>query len=141
MLSTHCAQSMGSFVCIFILVWWIWASQVAYNARFKKFNWAHRIFLFFHLLIFCAIAAFTHSFDIGNGIADDSQTQRRSKLLAQQLPSNINTDWLADVADRVPRLNVRGISMTMVLSRVLLLVQYSYGPFLISSPPLPCTHH
>jgi len=121
-------RSIASFLCIFVLVWWVWASHVAYNARFREFNWPHRVFLFFQLLVFCAFAAFTTSFDIGEGIVNDSATAALLKdLRFDQGWTNSTIAAKAFQENRLPILNDRGISMTMAFSRVLLLVQYLYA--------------
>ncbi|TCD69104.1 hypothetical protein EIP91_008746 [Steccherinum ochraceum] len=122
------ARSLASFLCVFVLVWWIWASQVAYNARFRKFNWPHRVFLFFQLLVFCAFAAFTNNFDIENGIVDDSSTaQELSQLRQDEGYSNSVISAAAFTENRTPVLNIRGLSMTMAFSRILLLAEYLYA--------------
>ncbi|TCD69115.1 hypothetical protein EIP91_008757 [Steccherinum ochraceum] len=122
------ARSLASFLCIFFQVWWVWASHVAYNARFREYDWPHRVFLFFQLLVFCAFAAFTNNFDIENGIVDDATTQQKLAMLrADQGWSNSTIMAQAFTEDRAPVLNIRGLSMTMAFSRVLLLAQYLYA--------------
>ena len=119
-------------MCIFVLVWWVWASHVAYNARFREFNWAHRFFLWFQLLIFCSFAAFSTNFNIENGIVNDSSTvQLLSDLLLQQGWTWTAIQAAAFQENRLPTINNRGLSMTMALSRLLLLVQYLYCAFVV----------
>lgn len=107
------------------MVWWVWASQVAYNVRFRQSDWFHRLFVFLQFLVFCALAAFTNNFDITNGIANDNVMQK--KLIQLQLA---DFDTSQDIAaanyrgNRLPTLNARGISIVMALSRVVLLLQY-----------------
>ncbi|KAH8078062.1 hypothetical protein BXZ70DRAFT_690236 [Cristinia sonorae] len=121
-------QSLVSFLCIFVLVWWVWASHVIYNARFREYNWPNRVFLFLQLLVFCAFAAFTSGFNIENGIADDSADQRiLDGLRLDQGWDNSTIIAQAAREDRIPVLNERGISMVMATSRLLVLVQYLYA--------------
>ncbi|KAL5506911.1 hypothetical protein ACEPAH_6367 [Sanghuangporus vaninii] len=119
------ASSIASYLSFFALVWWVWASQVAYNVRFRQSDWLHRIFAFFQLVVFCALAAFTNNFDVTNGIVDDSDEEK--KLTDIQMADFYSAQDVA-VANfrnnRLPTLNARGISLTMAFSRLLLLVQY-----------------
>ena len=113
-------------------MWWVWASQVAYNTRFRQADWLHRMFIFFQVFVFCALAAFTDNFNITNGIVDDSKEQRRiSQLETSAMGGREFAEPLLDVQNfrdgMLPTLNVRGISVTMACSRLLLLVQYSTG--------------
>ncbi|TCD65038.1 hypothetical protein EIP91_003317 [Steccherinum ochraceum] len=122
------SRSMASFLSLFLLVWWIWASHVAYNARFREYNWPNRVFLFFQLLVFCAFAAFTNNFDIENGIVDNSAQEAQLDALRQaQNWDNSTIQSKAFTEDRGPTLNIRGISMVMAFSRILMLVQYFYA--------------
>ena len=110
------------------MVWWVWASQVAYNVRFRQSDWFHRLFVFLQFLVFCALAAFTNNFDITNGIANNNAAQK--KLVEMQLA---DFDTMQDIAasdyreNRLPTLNARGISIVMALSRIVLLSQYLMG--------------
>lgn len=106
-------------------MWWVWASQVAYNVRFRQSDWLHRLFVFLQLLIFCALAAFTNNFDITNGISNNSKQQ--NQMLEMQLEDFYTQQDIA-VGNyrngRLPTLNARGISITMALSRMILLAEY-----------------
>jgi hypothetical protein len=117
-----------SYLCFFILVWWIWASQVCYNLRYRQADWLHRCWIFLQLIVFSSLAAFTRDFDITNGIAADKTESAADKLL---LDSGVR-DQAGLVAkkfrnNRLPKLNSRGVSVTMAFSRLLLLVQYAIG--------------
>ncbi|KAL5484798.1 hypothetical protein ACEPAI_7440 [Sanghuangporus weigelae] len=119
------ASSIASYLSFFALVWWVWASQVAYNVRFRQSDWLHRIFAFFQLVVFCALAAFTNNFDVTNGIVDDSNEAK--KLADIQMADFYSAQDVAAANfrnNRLPTLNARGISLTMAFSRLLLLVQY-----------------
>lgn len=123
---TYGFKSVASYLSFFALVWWVWASQVCYNVRFRQSDWLHRVFVFLQLLVFCALAAFTNNFDITNGIANDAKEQ--NQMLQLQL-SDYYTQ--ADIAvanyrnGRLPTLNARGISITMAFSRLILFAQYA----------------
>ncbi|THU87391.1 hypothetical protein K435DRAFT_867353 [Dendrothele bispora CBS 962.96] len=123
------AANVASYLSFFALVWWVWASQVAYNVRFRQSDWLHRLFIFFQVLVFCALAAFTNNFDITNGISDNSSAEKQgSDLQSVALGDQGLVRPFLDVQSyrdkRLPTLNVRGISMTMTFSRLLLLSQY-----------------
>ena len=109
-------------------MWWVWASQVAYNVRFRQSDWLHRLFVFLQLLVFCALAAFTNNFDITNGIVNDNKEQQLLQKVQLMDFSTMNEIAVANWrANRLPAMNARGISMTMAFSRLLLLVQYTLG--------------
>ena len=109
-------------------MWWIWASQVAYNVRFRQSDWLHRFFVFLQLLVFCTLAAFTKGFDVTNGVIDNVQEQNiLTQLKFQDFLSQIDIEVQNYRNDRIPTLNARGISMTIALSRVVLLAQYVIG--------------
>ena len=111
----------------FILVWWIWASRVAYDVRFAKADWVHRIFLLLQFVIFCALAAFTKDFDIGYNVATDEDQDTTTQI--QRLQNYTNAELNAEQfrLDRMPLLNAKGTSIVMMLSRLLLLLQYVVG--------------
>ena len=117
-----------SYLCFFILVWWIWASQVCYNLRYRQADWLHRGWVFLQLIIFSSLAAFTRDFDITNGIATNKNESTADQLLLDLGVSNEAGLVAKKFRDnRLPRLNARGVSITMAFSRLLLLVQYAIG--------------
>ncbi|THU82856.1 hypothetical protein K435DRAFT_440026 [Dendrothele bispora CBS 962.96] len=123
------AANVTSYLSFFALVWWVWASQVAYNVRFRQSDWLHRLFIFFQVFVFCALAAFTNSFDVTNGISDNSSEDKQvSNLETIAIGDQDISRPFLDVQnyrdERLPTLNMRGISMTMAFSRMLLLSQY-----------------
>lgn len=117
-------RALLSYLSFFILVWWIWTSQVAYNLRFRQSDWLHRIYVFLQLAIFSALAAFTRNFDITAGLLDDDDLPATTQLLLQLGDDENNLQAFQFRDNRLPKLNARGIAMTMALSRLLLLVQY-----------------
>ncbi|KAI5116749.1 hypothetical protein M0805_001607 [Coniferiporia weirii] len=123
-------SSVASYLSFFAMVWWVWASQVAYNVRFRQSDWLHRIFVFLQLLIFCALAAFTNNFDVTNGILNN--TQQQNLLTELQLADFSSQQDIAAANfrnNRLPTLNARGISLTMAFSRLVLLAQYALTVF------------
>lgn len=124
---------MASYLSFFALVWWVWASQVAYNVRFRQSDWLHRLFVFLQLLVFCALAAFTNNFDVTNGISNNVKEQDQMQQL--QLEDFYSQQDIA-VSNyrngRLPTLNARGISITMALSRTILLAQYLLSAYTIN---------
>jgi len=117
-------QALLSYLSFFILVWWIWASQVAYNLRFRQSDWLHRFYVFLQLVLFSALAAFTRDFDITAGFMGDDD-QGLNQLLSELGDDENTFKAIQFREDRLPRLNARGVAMTMALSRLLLLVQYA----------------
>jgi low temperature requirement protein LtrA len=116
-------DSALSYVCYFAFVWWIWVSQVAYNMRFRQADWLHRIWVFAQLAIFSALAAFTRDFDITVGLITNHDEALTDQLLAQL--KNRNQIAAFDLrGERLPRLNAKGLSMVMAVSRLVLLLQY-----------------
>ncbi|KZT33436.1 hypothetical protein SISSUDRAFT_1132557 [Sistotremastrum suecicum HHB10207 ss-3] len=97
-----------SYIFFFFLVWWIWASQVLYNARFRHRDILHCIYAFLTFVVYGALASFTATqIEETLGLLDDGTNQ------AEMARSN-----------RLPSLNSRGISLVMGFSRILLLSQY-----------------
>lgn len=113
-----------SYVCYFFFVWWIWASQVAYNMRFRQADWLHRIWTFAQLVVFSALAAFTKDFDITDGLMDDPDQAKANDLFSQVGSDKSALAAFAFRNERLPRLNAKGISVVLAISRVVLLVQY-----------------
>ncbi|KAF7983410.1 hypothetical protein HWV62_22441 [Athelia sp. TMB] len=113
-----------SYICFFTFVWWIWISQVAYNMRFRQADWLHRLWVLLQLLVFSALCAFTADFDITFGLSNDPTEALRQQLMIQLGNGNgrLAAETFRD--NRLPRVNARGISMVLALSRLLLLVQY-----------------
>ena len=120
-------QACLSYVSFFALVWWIWASRVAYDVRFTKGDWIHRIFLFLQFIIFCALAAFTKDFDIGYDLMKDQEEEIVLTMQKYQNYSKAEIGAAQYRLDRLPILNAKGVSLVLMLSRILLLLQYTLG--------------
>ncbi|TCD65037.1 hypothetical protein EIP91_003316 [Steccherinum ochraceum] len=135
--------SLFSFVSVFFLIWWVWASQVLYHARFREKDWIHVILYFVcQLAIFMSFTAFTSNFDVEDGIAMESTDDTLDGLRHAQgwTPFAVLAQHVRDM--RIPVRSMRGISMTMALSRVMILIEYLcairrllYDPnFVINNP-------
>lgn len=103
----------------FALVWWIWASQVAYNVRFRQADVLHRVYVVLQLLVFAALAAFTDNFDITQ-LTQSTPSPSLVTTKAESLAAQHRSLGIATA-------HTRGISMVMALSRLLLLIQYGVG--------------
>ncbi|KZP30533.1 hypothetical protein FIBSPDRAFT_926382 [Athelia psychrophila] len=114
-----------SYICFFTFVWWIWVAQVAYNMRFRQADWLHRLWVLCQLIVFSALCAFTSDFDITFGLTGSDPTEALREQLMVEL-GNDNGRLAAQTFrnERLPRVNARGISMVLALSRLLLLAQY-----------------
>jgi len=118
------------YLCFWGLTWWVWASTVAYNVRFRQADWIHRLAAIFQLAVFGALAAFTQNFDITNGLSNgNNPDQERTNQMRLQMGAATQDGIEAQEYQqgRLPGLNFRGIAMTMAWSRVLLLSQYIVG--------------
>jgi hypothetical protein len=109
---------------------------VAYNIRFRQADWFHRWAAILQLAVFAALATFTSSFDITSGLsnADDPDQDRANQIqieLGAATPEGIQAQQYQQ--SRLPRLNFRGIAMTMAISRCILMLQYIIGKTFIPS--------
>jgi len=115
------------YFCFWALTWWVWASEVAFNVRFRQADAINRIAVVLQLAIFGALSAFTTDFDITAGIGNGSTREQQE---AAQIQVQLNYSSVQGVqahqfqTDRLPVLNFRGVSMVMGLSRLLLMTQY-----------------
>ncbi|KAF7976379.1 hypothetical protein HWV62_6951 [Athelia sp. TMB] len=80
--------------------------------------------VFVQLIVFSAMAAFTDAFDITNGIASDPTQGQINNLLSYGGFNKGDVSAQMFRNNRLPVLNARGISMSMGLSRMVLLIQY-----------------
>ena len=109
------------------MVWWVWASQVAYNVRFRQSDWMHRLFVFLQLFTFCAFAAFTNNFNIFSGLRQDTIDEGFNLKFQEEDDPSGEINELLRISTRLPTLNARGVSIIMAFSRLVLLVQYANG--------------
>jgi hypothetical protein len=122
------------------LTWWIWASQVLYNVRYRQGDWLHHLFIILQLLIFCSLAAFAGGFDIGQGIVPDDTAETSLESMFASSSTSFISGTLTTENERsnfLSRVNSTGISTVMALSRIVLIVQYARG----ASSPLSAHVH
>ena len=129
MMNLIIAQSALSYMCFLGLAFWVWASQVLYDIRFRQKDWLHLFFALLQLLTFCALAGFAGGFDIGQGIRPDKDTGIIQQLQEpdefQYIDQNPNAENLR--SQFIARVNGIGIAAVMAFSRVVLLIQYIRG--------------
>ncbi|KAG8686377.1 hypothetical protein FRC11_009030 [Ceratobasidium sp. 423] len=107
-----------SYVAFFITAWWLWVSQVSYNIDFYTDDWFHLLFVFLQLLIFGALAATTHGYDVTNYIRHSpGSLELESYDIMTSSPDGYAAEHLA-------KLSLRGITFVVALSRILLLIQH-----------------
>jgi hypothetical protein len=92
--------------------------------RFRQSDWCHRIWVFGQLIVFCLLAAFTKDFDITSGLFDNPDEVKTDQLLTAQ---GWDLTSIKFRGNRLPRLNAKGVTVAMGVSRVLLLLQYGVG--------------
>ncbi|KAH8103920.1 hypothetical protein BXZ70DRAFT_1051907 [Cristinia sonorae] len=123
------AHALFSFIGVFVLIWWAWAGQVLYHARFREGDWLHIILYFIcQLAVFMAFTVFTGNFDIEEGLATTTKSDSIEDAL-EGARSNQGWTPISDMSqrlhdERVSVRSMRGIAMTMALSRVMILVEY-----------------
>jgi len=61
-LATHVSwDGLGSFILLFLPVWWVWISGTIYNDRFETGDVSYRLFVFVQIVIVAAMAVFAHA--------------------------------------------------------------------------------
>ncbi|KZT53659.1 hypothetical protein CALCODRAFT_44505 [Calocera cornea HHB12733] len=100
--------SIIAYFSYFIIIWWVWASQVVYDCRFQGNDWMHRLFKFLELGAFTYIGVFAEQFDPTN-IVPPSSTDTFDEIIQYQSAQA----W-------------KGAAIAYTLSRVLLALQYLY---------------
>ena len=117
-----------SYICFLALTWWIWASQVLYNVRFRQRDWLHHGFVILQLLTLCALAAFSGGFDISQGIVSDTEPADMPSLASNTQFFISGSSAIVDARSNfLSRVNSTGISCVLLCSRVLILLQYCRG--------------
>ncbi|KAF8882723.1 hypothetical protein BD779DRAFT_913589 [Infundibulicybe gibba] len=120
-------NAASSFMAYFVLVWWIWASQVAYNTRFRTRDWVHRFFSGAQFVVFCAMATFSN-FSIGV-ISRESPgylVYPSVGPIDYNLSNNTGERFYAfdERQWTLPLINGIGVAVTMGCSRIFLCIQY-----------------
>ncbi|KAF8598972.1 hypothetical protein BDV93DRAFT_560873 [Ceratobasidium sp. AG-I] len=108
-----------SYTGFFIIVWWMWVSQLQYSLHYYTNDWFHLGSIFIQLVIFGMLASTTHSFDVTNYIL-------HSPGMVYLDP--MRTDDIYDPdrysAQRTASLSMKVIAISLAISRVILLIQY-----------------
>lgn len=92
--------------------------------RFRQADWLHRIWVFAQLIVFCLLAAFTKDFDVTSGLLNNPDEAAADQILTKQGFDLTGTKFRGS---RLPRLNAKGVTVAMGVSRLLLLLQYTIG--------------
>ena len=89
--------------------------------------------------MFCALAAFTNQFDVTAGIRTDKDKPLITTLSFSEGLNAADIQAESSREDRLVRLNAKGLSVTVALSRLLLLIEYLLSEhrlvFVSSLPP------
>jgi hypothetical protein len=123
-------QDILDYFLFWVLTWWVWASTVAYNVRFRQADWFHIIAAILQLFVFGALAAFTRDFNIftGLGFKEGPEWIRADQIQIDLGAASKEGLMVEDLQeDPLSVLNFRGIAMTMACSRILLMAQYTIG--------------
>ncbi|MBA3943188.1 MAG: low temperature requirement protein A [Herpetosiphonaceae bacterium] len=59
---------IGSYIVLFVPVWWVWIGGTIYNDRFETYDISYRFFVFLQMLPVAAMAIFVH-----DGLATNSR--------------------------------------------------------------------
>jgi hypothetical protein len=105
-------------------------SQVAYNMKFRQADWLHRIWVFAQLIVFSGLAAFTKDFNITHALWINPEEVLTDRLLSQS-GDRIQLAALDIRVERLPRLNAKGLAIVIGASRLVLLLQYAIGVYLV----------
>ncbi|KAH7338463.1 hypothetical protein B0J17DRAFT_424007 [Rhizoctonia solani] len=123
----------ASYTAFFVVVWWLWASQVLYGANFYTNDWFHFAAIFLQLGIFGLLAATTRGFDVTTYI-----------LQSPGLPGILDPKPMSEITDpdrwnseMTAWVSLRVIAFSIAMSRVILLIQYgrvlAYAHFTVRS--------
>ncbi|KAF8601824.1 hypothetical protein BDV93DRAFT_607936 [Ceratobasidium sp. AG-I] len=108
-----------SYIAFFVVVWWMWASQVLYAFHFYTNDWFHLLSIFLQLIIFGMLAATTRGFDVTNYILHSPGI---TDLVPMEKSQILDPDRYA--AESLAQLSIEIIALSIAISRVLLLAQY-----------------
>ncbi|KAG9080384.1 hypothetical protein FRC06_006649, partial [Ceratobasidium sp. 370] len=109
----------ASYSVFFMVVWWMWTSQVLYSIHFYTNDWFHLTSIFLQLVIYGMLAATTRGFDVTNYILHSPGISNLDPL---------NLDEIIDPGryanERLAKVSIGVIAFSVALSRLLLLIQY-----------------
>ncbi|CEL63473.1 hypothetical protein RSOLAG1IB_10789 [Rhizoctonia solani AG-1 IB] len=110
----------ASYTIFFVIVWWLWASQVLYDMNFYTNDWFHFGAMFLQLGIFGLLSATTRGFDVTIYI---SHSPGMSGIFDPKPMADI-TDPSRYNSEMTTRVSLRIIAFSIAISRVILLLQY-----------------
>ncbi|EJU01970.1 hypothetical protein DACRYDRAFT_116371 [Dacryopinax primogenitus] len=102
------ASSVLAYFSHFIIIWWVWASQCLYDARYQSNDWFHRLFKLLQLAVFTYVGVFVQDFDPGYVVRPEDVTV------------------LSAVAAVGGSRSYRGVALAYAVSRLLLAFQHVY---------------
>ncbi|KAJ1305000.1 hypothetical protein OPQ81_000043 [Rhizoctonia solani] len=110
-----------SYTTFFVVVWWLWASQVLYSINFYTDDWFHLLSIFLQMGIFASLAATTRGYDITTYILYSPGLE----------PRRYDPKPLKDITDPkryndeiTARTSIQTIALSIAMSRVIFLVQH-----------------
>ncbi|CAE6451724.1 unnamed protein product [Rhizoctonia solani] len=110
-----------SYTAFFVVVWWLWASQVLYSINFYTDDWFHLLSIFLQMSVFGLLAATTRGYDVTTYILHSPGLD----------PDVLETKSLNDITDpkryndeKTARASIQVIAFSIAMSRVILLVQH-----------------
>ncbi|KAG8747791.1 hypothetical protein FRC10_011236 [Ceratobasidium sp. 414] len=115
-------QDSVSYIVFFTTAWWLWASQVFYSAEFYTDDWFHVLLVFLQLVIFGALASATRGKRAGFDITNYILHSPGSDNLEPYDIDTITPDRYG--AERLTKVSVRVVMISISISRALLLVQH-----------------
>ncbi|KAF8601826.1 hypothetical protein BDV93DRAFT_607937 [Ceratobasidium sp. AG-I] len=108
-----------SYTAFFVVVWWMWASQVLYSVNYYTNDWFHLGFIFLQLVVFGMLAATTRGFDVTNYILHSPGIPYLDPQTTDQMEK---PERYSD--DRLAHLSLEIIALAVAISRVLLFIQH-----------------
>ncbi|CAE6412995.1 unnamed protein product [Rhizoctonia solani] len=110
-----------SYTVFFVVVWWLWASQVLYSINFYTDDWFHLLFIFLQMGVFGLLAATTRGYDVTTYIL-------RSPGLDPNVLESKNLEDIDDPsryqAEETARTSIEVIAFSIAVSRVILLIHH-----------------
>ncbi|KAB5590374.1 Transmembrane protein [Ceratobasidium theobromae] len=117
-----------SYIAFFVAVWWIWASQTLYNINFYTDDWFHLAYIFLQMVIFGTLAATTRGYDVTTYIMHSPGEE----TLVPEPVGEITPEQHEAVM--VTNLSMNVIAASILISRVLFLIQHLRGKLPYSQP-------
>ncbi|KAH7338462.1 hypothetical protein B0J17DRAFT_718118 [Rhizoctonia solani] len=103
-----------SYAAFFVVVWWLWASQVLYSINFYTDDWFHLAFIFLRMGVFGMLTATTRGYDITTYILHSPGTPG---VLSVPQPLKKITEPETYNNELPARVSIRVIALSIALSR------------------------